>query len=325
MELRQLSYFEAVAQNEHIGIAAAKLGIDESTLSRSVGRLEGLYGPLFDRVGRNVRLNTCGRILLNRVGRALAELNDAAREIAATRAIAAVAVRLGFVPSLGMDVVPRLVGRFRAKQPESSFSFIADTPQGLQQRLLRGQLDLCLSTEAAQDERISWEPLWHEELVALVPPLHPLARRRRIPFSELANEPLLSYPKGHTLRSAIEQLSADAGFPAQVVMESDDVGLLIGLAAEGFGIAPLPEVVIPNRGRAVVVRFHQSRWRTIGISCLSTRGEQDLIDTFREFLKAIPVGAGGWPKSRGAKDGNAGGDVAVTRRLIARALATQNG
>ena len=287
MELRQLSYFEAIARHEHMGIAAGKLGIDESTLSRSVGRLEKLYGPLFDRVGRNVRLNSCGRILLSRVERALAELNDAQREIAATRATDSVAIRLGFIPSLGAEVVPRLVSRFQA-QTTAAFAFVADAPEGLQDRTIRGQLDLCLGTEIGHDERVTWEPLWPEELVALVPPGHPLARRRRIPFADLAIEPLLSYAKGHTLRDAVEQLSTASGFTARVVAESNDVGLLIGLAAEGLGIALLPEVVIPHRGRAAVVRLQSSRWRTIGISWPSARGESSSATAFRGFLRALP-------------------------------------
>lgn len=87
METRGLRYFTTTARYEHMGLAAAELGIDESTLSRSVTRLEKRYGALFDRVGRRVRLNACGRVLL--AERALAELEYATREISELRGLAA--------------------------------------------------------------------------------------------------------------------------------------------------------------------------------------------------------------------------------------------
>ena len=86
MDPRQLHYFRVTARREHMRRAANELGISESTLSRSIARFEEHYGKqLFDRVSHGVRLNGYGRLVLARVERALAELENAEREVRTLR------------------------------------------------------------------------------------------------------------------------------------------------------------------------------------------------------------------------------------------------
>ncbi len=284
MELQHLRYFEVVARHQHLGAAAKELGTYESTLSRTIARLEKTYGPLFDRVGRGVRLNAAGRVLLVRVQRALSELADADSEISELRKGASAQISLGFVPSLGAFVVPDLVTRFKRAYPAVQFRFLQEPRAQLREALLRGDIDLSIASHRFDDSAIDWEPLWDEELVAVVPPGHALARRRVISLLELAREPMLAFKAGHGMRQAVEDLARREGFVPNIVFEADDAQTLLGLVGTGLGIALLPESIEPSRGRAIVLRLRASRWRIVGISWIGKRYERSIVTLFRKFV-----------------------------------------
>jgi DNA-binding transcriptional LysR family regulator len=275
VEFRSLRYFEAVARLQHLGAAASELDIYESTLSRTIARLEKTYGALFDRVGRGVKLNAAGRVLLAHVRRALAELNDAETEITELRRGANAQITVGFVPSLGAYVVPDLVTRFKRVHPNVSFRFVQEGRLLLRESLLRGDIDLSLASHRFEDPTIEWEPLWTEELVAVVPPGHALARRRLVSLLELAREPMLAFKPGHALRVAVDDLARREAFVPNIVFEADDAQTLL-----------LPESVEPSRGRAIVLRLRASRWRVVGISWIGGRTERKILTTFRAFIAA---------------------------------------
>jgi LysR family transcriptional activator of glutamate synthase operon len=284
MEARGLRYFTTTARYEHMGLAAAELGIDESTLSRSVTRLERRYGALFDRVGRRVRLNPCGRVLLAHAERALAELDRAECEISELRGTAAQPVRLGFVPSLGMHFVPELVTAFKRANAGARFRFVQAPRNALHTALLAGELDACIACHKFGDPTVAWEPLWDEELMAFLPPAHPLARRRLIDLRELAAEPMLSFKAGERLRDEVDELAQHAGFSPNVVYEAGDIPTLLGLVTLGLGVALLPESVQANRGRAAAVRVRASRKRTVGLSWVRDQFHSSNAAAFRAFV-----------------------------------------
>ena len=284
MEARGLRYFTTTARYEHMGLAAAELGIDESTLSRSVTRLEKRYGALFDRVGRRVRLNPCGRVLLAHADRALAELDRAESEIGELRGMAAQPVRLGFVPSLGMHFVPELVTAFKRGNDGVRFRFVQASRERLHSALLAGELDACIACHKFTEPMVAWEPLWDEELLAFLPPAHPLARRRVVDLRELAGEPMLSFKTGERLRDEVDERAQYAGFSPNVVYEAGDIPTLLGLVSLGLGVALLPESVQANRGRTSAVRIRDSRKRTVGLSWMRDHVHSRNAAAFRAFV-----------------------------------------
>jgi DNA-binding transcriptional LysR family regulator len=267
-----------------MGLAAAELGIDESTLSRSITRLEKRYGSLFDRIGRNVRLNACGKVLLAHAERVMAELDRAERAISELRGTAAQPVRLGFVPSLGMHFVPELVTSFKRANAGVTFRFMQAPRARLHTALLAGELDAVLACHKYTETTIGWEPLWDEELLAFVPPAHPLAKRRLVDLRELAEEDFLSFKAGERLRDEVDEMAHRAGFAPQVVYEAEDIPTLLGLVSLGLGIALLPESVQANRGRAAVVRLRDSRTRTVGLSWMRDQFQTRSAAAFSAFV-----------------------------------------
>lgn len=215
-----------------------------------------------------------------RVERALAELENGEREIRTMRSTGNAFVTIGFLPSLGLVLIPDLITRFGRLQPDVHFRLHQGAGNVLRDLLLAGDIDLFFGTHRYPDAAIEWRRLWEEELIALVPPMHRFARRARVDLAEVALEPLLTTKSGNTIRRAVDDLARAAGFTPNVVFEGDEVSTLVGLVAAGFGIALVPESVANMRGKTVPVRLRSGPTRAIGVSCVRGRYLPPAVEAF---------------------------------------------
>jgi len=125
MELQQLKYFCEVAKREHVTRTAEKLFVSQSAISRAVTQLEGELGvPLFYRQGRAVVLSPYGRLFLEHVSQALSILEDGKRLLSEQTGEESGSVSLGFLHSLGIEMVPRLIKEYRRKHPRIQFTLL---------------------------------------------------------------------------------------------------------------------------------------------------------------------------------------------------------
>ncbi len=278
----QLRYFVAAARSEHMARAADQLDLSQPALSRSIQKLEEELGlPLFDRVGRGVRLNDAGRILLRRVDRANAEFEDALRELkdfGATKSVS-----LGYLSTFGVRLIPELVKGFSALEPGLQFNlFEAPTPL-LTKQLLNGEVDLCASTEL-YDPGLEWRPLFNEELFALVPVDHRLAARKCIDLIELADEPFVALRLGHGLRLVLDELCARAGFKPKITLEGYEVSSLRGLVAAGFGVTLAPRGSVSAATYVDLPISTPVCFRVVGVSWRKERWLSQKALAFRDYL-----------------------------------------
>lgn len=272
MNTRQMRYFIAVAQRQHMGEAAAELNLSESALSRSIAALEQEYGTrLFDRVGRGIRLNSFGRILLEHINRAFAELENGDREIRAASAAGALSVTMGFIASLGTFDVPEIVRTFRSEHPDVRLHLSEGEPRVLRESIVTGEIDLAIGTLPYPDPAIDWRPLWREGILAYMPASHPLAARETLALEHLAGEDVLLFRAAKTSRDALIAMARDAEAPVRIALESSSIGTLFALTRAGFGISLVPESLrdVPAGLRAVPIEA--TPYRTIGLATLRSR------------------------------------------------------
>lgn len=268
MDWGRLSSFRVAARHEHLGRAAGELEISVSALSRTIGRLEASCGaPLFDRVGRGIRLNAAGRVLLSRVERAVREIESGEREVREIAAGIDAKVVLGFLGSFGTHAVPELISSFRARFPAADFRLLQGRQPVLRQMLLDGEIDLCLASPFDDAGIIGWQPLWREKLVALLPPEHRWASRPCIGVGELAGEPIVALYREYPTRQALDALAQRAGFVPRIVFEGEEMATLVGLAGAGIGIAVVPIGRAIASSSAVPMPLSAPRcFRTVGLS-----------------------------------------------------------
>src|ERR1700752_1715170 len=131
MELQQLKYFREVAEREHVTRAAEKLFVSQSAVSRAVTQLEEELGvPLFYRQGRAVVLSRYGRVFLEHCIRALNVLESGKRLLCEQTGGESGTVSLGFLHSLGVEMVPRLIKEYRRKHTRIQFALLVQRSGG---------------------------------------------------------------------------------------------------------------------------------------------------------------------------------------------------
>jgi DNA-binding transcriptional LysR family regulator len=283
MELQQLEYFRAIARLEHVTRAAEELSMTQPALSRAIARLEAELGiPLFERNGRTVRLTRYGAAFLRRTERALGELGEGRRELADMAGGERGIIALGFLRSLGAELVPRLVKRFGTRHPGVQFAFSQTNRSGLVQQIESGQIDLCI-TSGPPPARLAWRRLFDQEMLLIVARDHRLAQRRAVRLRELAGERFVSFKPGHALRELTDELCRAAGFVPTIGFEGDESSSVRGFVAAGFGVGIVP-VGGSTAGLASLRITEPRARRAIGIAWHADRYLSSAERAFREFV-----------------------------------------
>ncbi|MGW0249785.1 LysR family transcriptional regulator [Nocardia goodfellowii] len=238
MDLLQLRYFQAVARREHISQAAEELRVAQPSVSRTIARLEKELGvPLFDRVGRQVRLNAFGVRFLRRVDRALAELDDARSELADAAGLDHGRVTVAAETLL---TITGLLARFRAEHPGVDVRLFQSNAETMVRQLADREVDLCFASQPLAGPALRAVELWREEVLLAVPLAHPLAARDRISIAELAGEHFVTCRPGYWPRTLLDRLFTAAGLRPLISCEGDEPGATGDLISAGLGIGLVP-------------------------------------------------------------------------------------
>lgn len=250
MELRQLAYLVAVAEEGGFTRAAEKLHVAQPGISAQIRQLERELGqPLFDRAGRTVRLTAAGAAVLPHARAALAAVTGARLAVEELTGLLRGHVAVGTVTSLGADTdLPGLLAGFHDAHPGVEITLAEDTSDQLLAGLLDGRYDLALAGLAGRAPAgIDTLTFLDAELVAAVAPGDPLARRKSVALAELDGRPLILLPHGTGLRAAVEDGCAAAGFRPRVAFEAGNPEVLAALAERGLGVALLPAALAASR------------------------------------------------------------------------------
>jgi DNA-binding transcriptional LysR family regulator len=287
MDLLQLKYFQMVARLEHMTKAARQLSIAQPSLSQTIARLEEELGvPLFDRKGREIRLNQFGVVFLRRVERIFGELEDARHEIADLAGMEHGRIALAVVIP---QILPDLLRSFLADHPYVSFRlFHQHSSETVQQQLEQGEIDLCITSPPIEQEGIGWINLMREEIYLMVPPDHRLADRTSIDLREVEHEPFISLKPGNTMRDLTDNCCRQAGFVPRVAFEGDEPSTLRGLVTAGLGVAFISELVLRNVADPSVIvplRIKEPRCdRIIGLAWRKEHYLSQAAQYFRDFV-----------------------------------------
>lgn len=289
VHLDELGWFVVLADTEHVTEAAADLGITQPTLSRALVRLENQVGtPLFDRVGRRLRLNAMGAILAEHARRAITEMDTAQGRIAALLDPDSGLVRLAFLHSTADWYVPDVLRRFRADAPAVRFELFQGAAHDIAERLYSGRSDVAITSPRPDRLPCSWRVLYIERLCLAVPADHRLATRARVRLAEVADETFIALRAEYGLRQLTDQLWAECGITPTISFEAMEIPAMEGLVGAGFGVAvvPLPR---PGRGDPAVVYLPIAGTkvkREIGMAWVKGRALAPAVQRFAAFVTA---------------------------------------
>ena len=253
LELRHLAALEAVARTRSFGAAARDLGYTQSAISQQIARLERSVGQrLVDRPGgpRRVELTDAGRLLLRHADAIVARLDAARADMAALAEGAAGTLRVGIYQSVGARILPGLLRRFKEDWPRVEVSVREEIDATELLRLLEhGELDLTFADLPLPEGPFEAEEVLRDPYVLLVQAGSELAARDSAPpLRDLAGMPLVTWRHPGEPETSLRGRVPDLN----VIFRSDDNGTLVGLVAEGLGVAVVPQLVVNPRNPAYV-------------------------------------------------------------------------
>ncbi|MGQ4436024.1 MULTISPECIES: LysR substrate-binding domain-containing protein [unclassified Streptomyces] len=258
MDLRQLRYFVAVAEERHFGRAAERLHMAQPPLSQAIRKLEAELGvELFQRTTRRVDLTSAGRAYLAQVRAILAEVAAAAHHARRVAAGAVGHLTLGCVGSATYSLLPTLSRHLATELPGIDFSFRGEMLAPDQVEALRsGAIDVALLRPPVADSALTVHTLRRDRLVVALPVEHPLAPKTQVRAADLAGVDLIVHwaDRHSVMHDVVFGVLRDAGVEPQVRHEVGETSTLITLVAGGLGVAVVPEPVTALTLRGVVYR-----------------------------------------------------------------------
>jgi LysR family cyn operon transcriptional activator len=263
MNFRHLRAFAAIADNGGFARAAARLNLSQPALSRQIGALEADLGtPLFDRIGRRVKLTSEGEDLLARSRRLLADAEALVDRAQTLKAGETGILRVGATPQVIENLLAEFLTKYRRGHPGVEVRLVEDGGTRLNDRLARGDVQLVLGAAGGP---FASRLLYPMHALAALPPRHRLARRVMLEIAELADEPLLVMRRGFGSRDWFEAACGVAHVRQHVLLESAAPHTLLALTATGYGIAIIPSnAQVPRSGIRAVPLVHRGvsigRW-----------------------------------------------------------------
>jgi DNA-binding transcriptional LysR family regulator len=242
MDLRQLSYFVAVAEEGQFTRAASRVSVAQPAVSAQIRRLERELGePLFHRDRRQVSLTVAGEALLPHARAALAAAERGRDEIASLRGMLHGRLRVGIAGPVDRRFAEAL-GDFHRMHPAVEISLTQEHNEPLLEAVGNGDFDAAIVGVGAQPlpPRIRARVVATEPLVLAVRRDDPLGRRKSVTLAQLREHPIVTLVRGSGLRAVLENACRDAGFVPQITAEAGELSSLVELAGEGLGAAVLP-------------------------------------------------------------------------------------
>lgn len=300
IELHQLRYFVAVAEDLHFTRAADRLGVAQPSVSSQIRRLEADLGDtLFDRSPAGVALTQAGEVLLPLARRILADVEEAAVQVREVGAIGRGRLALGATPSLLTGLLPDVLARYHAAHPGVRVGLFEEGSLGLVGRLESGEVELALVILPLHQPWLHTTALLSEELVLVTAPDDPLARPRAtgptLAVGDLHDVPLVMFREGYDLRVATLAACHAAGFEPLRATEGGEMDGVLAMVAAGVGVAVVPSIVAVARPDLRTLRFEPADLRrTIGLARRADRSVSRAAAAFETDLAARLAGQG-WP------------------------------
>lgn len=301
MELRQFTYVNQVAECRSFTKAAAKLFISQPALSNYISKIEEELGVrLFDRSANPLTLTYAGEQYLKRAKAILSQVEDMNRELRDITSHMTGRIRMGFPSERIIYMLPLVLPPLKERYPGINVEVTTGPGNHLISELQNGNVDFVFLPHWIPLKDIVQEKLVEEELVLVaekgyLDDHYFLDREKRIiDWRETARLPLITLKKGHALRSSVDVLYANAEIKPNIFFESHSNMLSYRLAAQGLGVAVIPEITLElMEGNMKAEAYHLSEtpvhWPVMALyreGCYIGEVERALLEISREALRS---------------------------------------
>jgi len=249
ISLRQLRVFQVVARSGNFTKAGLQVGLTQPAVSRCMRELEQQLGlRLLDRTTREVTLTAAGRSLATRLDRTLDELDAVLLDVRGLASQQEGRVRVASSPTLSANLLPGCIARCQAQHPGLDLVVLDRIQEYALGSVLSGEVDFGVVIEPGQVEDLHLEPILTEPFELVCAPSHRFARRRKLAWSDLADEPLVLLDRASGSRRLIDEALARYHVPVKLSQEVGHVTTIFRMVDAGLGISVVPHLAIPPAG-----------------------------------------------------------------------------
>jgi len=243
MNLRDLRYLVALADERHFGKAAERCHVSQPTLSAQVRKLEEYLGvPLVERQPKRVALTGTGAKIVERARRLLQEADAIVELGRGDRDPLSGSLKLALIPTVGPYLLPRVAARLRRELPRLKLFLYEHQTEPLLAKLRAGDLDMGILALPVDADGVDSEALYEEPFTLAVPAGHRLADRERVRIDDLSGETLLLLEDGHCLRDQALEVCGRVPVREDQDYRATSLETLRQMVAAGHGITLLPEL-----------------------------------------------------------------------------------
>ncbi len=295
MDLRQLRYFVAVAEERHFRRAAERLHMSQPPLSQQIAALEEELGTkLLQRDRRSVRLTAAGEAFLRRARMLLDQASSAVREVRRVGRGEMGRLSIGFMSAAMLGRFPSILRTFHGTNPAVDVELVQLSPKEQIAAVACGHIDVGFLAIEQTDKPLYLEgvelqtaAVWEEELVAAIPADHRLANLPIISLRMLASDVFVTLPRtpetGH-YDQVLSLCESKGGFRANIGREVEQLPIALTLVATGYGVSLIPSCAVGDwRG---LIAFPRLRGRPrIPVTMLwRTDNSSPVLRAFRQIL-----------------------------------------
>lgn len=288
IEFQQLEHFVAVARLRNFTRAAKGLHLSQSSLSRSIRKLEDELGqPLFERKPREVVLTDLGELFLERAKEILKLAEDTFSILSEAGRYGR--IRLGAIPTIAPYFLPGLLGSFAEAHPNISVVVQEDTTENLIRRCSHGEIDLAVLVLPVIAKYLEVEALFDEELLVVMPPGHPLESLDEITAAAVEEYPFVMLNEAHCLSDNIESFCRQEAVQPVSIERTSQLATGQELVALGHGVSIVPEMArrLDESDRRIYRSFDRDRpTRTVAMTWNPYRYRSKWVEALMEHLRS---------------------------------------
>jgi len=250
MTLEQLRIFVAVAEQEHMTRAAEALNLTQSATSAAIAALEERHAArLFDRVGRNIKLTSAGRLFVTEARAVLARASAAETMLADLAGLKRGSLSLAASQTVGNYWLPQLIHRYRSRYPGIALDLKIGNTEQVAAWVQDGRADLGFVEGAIDDPALSARVIAEDKMVLVVGASHPWAGKRAPKLDEMRAASWVAREQGSGTRKIFETALAGLGLAAgdiNIVLELPSNESVRGAVIAGAGATILSQLVATN-------------------------------------------------------------------------------
>ncbi|MFP5265510.1 MAG: LysR family transcriptional regulator [Blastocatellia bacterium] len=305
MELWQLEVFMAVVEEKSFSRAGRRLGRTQPAISSSIKLLEGELGePLFDRLGKSIKLTAAGELLTDYAKRLLSLRGEALDAMGELRGLGRGTLSLGANETTCLYLLPEVLASFKRAYPHVQVDIQRAITRAITEKVVDGSLDFGIVTLPIHNPRLETVTIHQDDMALIVGPSHKLASRRSVQMTDLAGEPFILHKIGTTTRERLVKHFIDGGVKMKVTIELASIETIKRFVSIGMGISIVPRLCIAKEiedGSLRALTIRDARFqRRLGLIYNKGRYQSQAA---RAFVALVSDRQQPAPKERGRASG----------------------